>query len=220
MYTPRSFALDDAELPRIHALIRAHNFGLLITPDARSGELHLTHLPFFLDARGAKGTLEAHLARANPHAQALLAGARSTAVFLGPHAYVSPRWYADPARNVPTWNYAAVHAHGAPIPREDPETVLRFISRLTEAEEKTRTAGEAAPHPWSVAEARAHAEKLAPGVLAFELPIDHLEAKLKLSQNRPPEDRLRVMRALRERGADAELLALMEPLYSPGGQLR
>lgn len=113
MYTPSHFHSDD--IKAMHAAIRRHPFGLLIT--LFQGELNLTHLPFHLDAtRGPHGTLEAHLARLNPHCAALQAGAASTVVFKGPDAYVSPRWYLDPAKNVPTWNYVAIHAHGVPKP--------------------------------------------------------------------------------------------------------
>src|SRR5579871_640477 len=117
MYTPGHFLNE--ELGDLHAVMRRHPFALLATQ--HQGELHLTHLPFHLDAtRGPKGTLQAHLARLNPHCAALVAGAASTVVFRGPDAYVSPRWYTDPTKNVPTWNYVAVHAHGAPSAIQEP----------------------------------------------------------------------------------------------------
>jgi transcriptional regulator len=64
---------------------------------------------------GERLVLTSHLARANPHWRALVSGAPSLALFQGPHAYVSPSWYASKAEHgkvVPTWNYIAVHAHG------------------------------------------------------------------------------------------------------------
>ena len=132
MYTPSHFHTDD--LAAMHAAIKRHPFALLVTPHA--GELHLTHLPFHLDAsRGPKGTLQAHLARANPHCAALQAGAESVVVFQGPNGYVSPRWYTDPAKNVPTWNYVAVHAHGRPVTTEDPAALIRLIATLTDEHE-------------------------------------------------------------------------------------
>jgi len=212
MYTPRLFELDD--LAALHAQVRAHPFALLITPHA--GEVHLTHLPFHLEARGVNGTLEAHLARANPHCAALLAGAPSTVVFRGPDAYVSPRWYQDPKVNVPTWNYVAIHAHGRPIAHEDPETILAFIGRLTDEHEAY------IEEPWSVREAQAHAASLTRAVLAFELPIDSLEGKSKLSQNRSPADRKGVMEQFRKSGQahHREMLELMDALYLPDGQKR
>ena len=97
MHTPSHFRDDDLE--SAWRAMREHPFALLAT--AHRGELHLSWLPFLLDERrGARGTLEAHLARENPQAEAVLAGAPSTVAFLGPHGYVSPRWYAEPARPI------------------------------------------------------------------------------------------------------------------------
>jgi transcriptional regulator len=137
-------------------------------------------------------------------------------VFKGAHGYVSPRWYADPAKNVPTWNYVAVHAYGRPEAVEDPATIMGYIGRLTDEHEAY------IENPWSVGEAQAYAEKLATQVLAFRLPIERLEGKFKLSQNRPPADRARVMGEFEKGGSDAqrEMLELMNGLYTPDGKPR
>ena len=213
MYTPSHFQVDD--LSALHAMMRRHPFALLVSH--HGGELHMTHLPFHLDAAaGPRGTLEAHLARVNPHCAALLAGVESVVVFKGAHGYVSPRWYLDPAKNVPTWNYVAVHAYGRPEPTGDPTTILSYIGRLTDEHEAY------IEKPWSVDEAQAYAEKLATQVLAFRLPIERLEGKFKLSQNRPPADRARVMGEFQKGGSDAqrEMLELMNGLYTPDGKTR
>src|SRR5690242_11718741 len=189
MYTPGEF--ENQDLATLHDMMRRHPFALLATVHA--GELFLTHLPFHLDAaRGPNGTLQAHLARANPHCAALKAGAPSLVVFKGPDAYVSPRWYRDPAKNVPTWNYVAVHAHGRPKTLTDPKALLALIGRLTDEHEAY------IENPWSVREAQAHAERLAAHIVGFELPIERLEGKFKLSQNRQPGDRAGVMREFRK----------------------
>lgn len=213
MYTPSLFQNDD--LKAQHAVIRRHPFGLLITP--HGGELFTTHLPFHLDpARGAQGTLEAHLARVNPHCAALEAGAASLVVFKGPDGYVSPRWYAEPAMNVPTWNYVAVHVHGRPVTTEDPATLLEYIGRLTDEHEAY------IERPWRIAEAQAHAKRLLPQILGFELPIQKLEGKFKLSQNRSAADRAGVLREFaknRDSGIQ-EMLELMRGLYREDGSVR
>lgn len=213
MYTPSHFQSDDVSA--MQAVMRKHPFALLVT--AHDGELHTTHLPFHLDAaRGNNGTLEAHLARVNPHCAALLAGAPSLVVFKGPDAYVSPRWYQDPTKNVPTWNYVAVHAHGKPVATDDPAAILAYISRLTDEHEAY------IERPWSLREAQVYSEKLASHVLAFELPIARLEGKFKLSQNRQPGDRAGVMRELRKstHSAVREMLGMMEGLYLEDGNSR
>lgn len=213
MYTPSHFVNQD--LGKLHAMMRKHPFALLVTRHA--GRVQLTHLPFHLDAeRGAKGTLEAHLAKANPHCAALLEGAPSTVVFSGPDGYISPRWYVDPAKNVPTWNYVAVHAHGNPTPVTEPSRLLAMIGRLTDEHEAY------IERPWSIREAQAHAEHLAQHILGFELPIEALEGKFKLSQNRSDGDRAGVLRELakgRDSGAQ-EMLELMRGLYREDGTFR
>lgn len=213
MYTPSLFRNDD--LKAQHAMIRRHPFGLLIT--AHGGELHTTHLPFHLDAsRGPMGTLEAHLARVNPHRAALEAGAESLVVFKGPDGYVSPRWYADPAENVPTWNYVAVHAHGRPVTTEDPATLLGYIGRLTDEHEAY------IEQPWSIAEAEAHAEQLLPHIVGFEIRIGKLEGKFKLSQNRSAGDRVGVLREFAKSPDSGirEMLELMRGIYREDGTVR
>ncbi|MGE5625022.1 MAG: FMN-binding negative transcriptional regulator [Bacillota bacterium] len=213
MYIPSEF--DNPDLAQLHDMMRRHPFALLVTPF--EGELFLTHLPFHLDAsRGPKGTLEAHLAKVNPHCAALMAGAPSTVVFKGPDAYVSPRWYVDPAKNVPTWNYVAIHAHGAPRTTEDPARLLALIGTLTDEHEAY------IENPWSLKEAQAHAERLAGHIVGFELPLARLEGKYKLSQNRCPEDRVGVLREFaksRDSGV-AEMLDLMRELYKEDGKRR
>ena len=114
------------------------------------------------------GIGEAHLARVNPHCAALQAGAPSTVVFKGPDAYISPRWYADPSRNVPTWNYVAVHAHDRPRTLMDKGDLLALIGRLTDEHEAY------IQRPWSIPEAQAHAERLAAHIVGFELPSETL----------------------------------------------
>lgn len=204
MHIPSHFRDDD--LARAHATMREHPFALLITP--HGDETHLTWLPFLLRPEpGPRGTLEAHLARANPHAAAILAGAPSTVAFLGPHGYLSPRWYADPTQQVPTWNFVAVHAHGTPRPVEDPLALLALIARLVAVHE----AGVAPP--WTIAEAQAYSDKLASHIVGFTLEIATLEHQRKLSQNKSYADRAGVLRALVARPADAALLAAMRDLY-------
>jgi transcriptional regulator len=213
MYTPSHFVNQD--LGELHAMMRRHPFALLVSH--HGGKSHLTHLPFHLDAaRGAQGTLEAHLGAMNPHCAAIAAGAPSTVVFQGPDAYVSPRWYVDPAKNVPTWNYVAIHVHGTPRPVTESARLLQMIGRLTDEHEAY------IEKPWSIREAGVHAEQLAKHILGFDLPIETLEGKYKLSQNRSDGDRAGVLRefAKLERDDVAEMLELMRGLYTEDGRPR
>lgn len=186
MYTPRSYRHDDPD--DLHALIRRYNFATLYTH--RDGESFATHLPFMIDGdRGPHGTLIAHMARANPHWRAFSDAAPSLVVFVGPHAYISPAWYRH-QQTVPTWNYAVVHATGTPRIVSDDPAMRAMVMRLVDQHE--------APlgHPWDVSMAEAVMDIEMQGIVGFEIPIDRLEGKFKLNQNRAREDQEGVAKAL------------------------
>lgn len=200
MYVPKAFAEDDPD--RLAALIEAHDFATLFT-DGPDGPF-ATHLPLLLDrARGPRGTLIGHVARANPHWKSF-DGRRGLAVFAGPHAYVSPRWYASqPA--VPTWNYIAVHATGRVRAVEDPAALRATMDALAR-----RYEGEG---PWTIAGLpEKFTDGMMRGIVGLEFAIEALEGKAKLSQNRSAADRAGVIAAL----GDHELAAAMRE-RQPGG---
>lgn len=185
MYVPRSFAEEDRET--LHGFMRAHAFASLVTIDG--GTPVASHVPFLLDAaRGPAGTLIGHLARANPQWRGF--AGEAMVIFQGPHGYVSPRWYAG-AANVPTWNYAVVHAYGTPRLLDDAAAVRDVVRRLSEIYEQGR------PQPWSVDELpQEFIDQLLRAIVAFEIPIARLEGKFKLNQNKSAADRAGVTTAL------------------------
>jgi transcriptional regulator len=110
MYVPEHFRETDTD--KLFDLIEAFGFATLVS-SAPEGPF-VSHVPLLLDRRrGERGTLVGHVARANPHWRYLEANLGTVAIFTGPHCYVSPSWYAPRPANVPTWNYAVVHARGA-----------------------------------------------------------------------------------------------------------
>jgi transcriptional regulator len=183
MYTPPAFAVD--ELPWALELIAEYPFGLLMTNG--NGSAHITHLPMLAETRGGELWLLGHVARANPHAASIECGAAATAIFQGPHAYVSASWYEQPYETVPTWNYAAVHCDGT-LQEGD---AYRTLALLTEKFE----AGTAVP--WEMERLDVdYLQKQLRGIVAFEMRVGALRAKAKLSQNRTLADRERVAAAL------------------------
>src|SRR5215203_5006367 len=109
MYNPRLF--QEGERARLFDFIDAYSFGMLVVPD--DGGVEIAHLPFMLErGSGENGALRCHVAKVNRIWQLAQDGRPITAVFAGPHTYISPRWYEHPTRQVPTWNYTVVHAHG------------------------------------------------------------------------------------------------------------
>ena len=197
MYVPEHFA--ERDVAALHAFVRQHGFALLVT--AKGGAFEASHVPLWLDAeRGRHGTLVGHVARANPHARCFDGVTRGLAVFSGPHAYVSPAWYERPS--VPTWNYVAVHAEGVPRRIEEAAEVRLLLERLTEVYEGE---GGFAALPQDLV------ERLSRGIVAFELPIERLTGKAKLSQNKTAGDRAGVIRGLEGQGEPhaLELAALL-----------
>jgi transcriptional regulator len=199
MYQPPLFRESDTA--RLHALIDAHPFGTLIVPDA-NGALEIAHLPFLLDRNPTPlGRLRVHVAIANPIWK--LAAARpAVAIFQGPDAYVSPTWYEKPNEQVPTWNYAVVHAHGQASIMQ-PADLRQFVSDLTAANEPP---GDRSWHLDNLNPALS--TRLLDQIVGLTIQIDRLEGKFKLSQNRSPADRARVKNALTARGS-TELAKLM-----------
>lgn len=190
VYIPRPFGLR--EPAQITRLITEYPFATLITPG--NSEPHLSHLPLqFAPEGGPQGTLLGHMARANPHWQHFGNG-RSLAVFHGPHAYVSPSWYAEPATAVPTWNYVVVHVHGLADIMKDERETRALLDDMVGRYESAR------PRPWRLQLEGRPLEAVLGAIVGFRLRIDRIDAKFKLSQNRSVDDRERVIDALRAEG--------------------
>jgi len=147
--------------------------------------LQASHLPLLLRPdEGPNGTLYGHFARANPQWKELQEGAEALVIFAGADAYVSPGFYpgkAEHGKVVPTWNYVAVHAYGTAQVITDAEPLLDLVSALTDHHEAGRA------QPWKVADAPAdYIDGMLKAIVGFALPIQRLEGKRKLSQNRCP----------------------------------
>jgi transcriptional regulator len=210
MYTPAAFAATDTA--GLHDLIEAHGFGTLVSAEA-DGPV-ATHLPFLVErARGSRGTLVCHMARANPQWRAL-GGTTCLAIFLGPHGYISPGWYAS-APAVPTWNYAAVHAYGHARVIEDESALREIVAKLAARHEAGR------PQPWSLDRTpEEFVRGMLRAIVGIEIEIERLEGKHKLGQNRPAADRRGVLAALSasDRPGDRELANYTARHTPIGGQ--
>ncbi len=178
------------------AFVEQHSFGMLVAPAAKTGDAPtIDHLPFLCECNSTgELTLKAHVARANPVWRDLEAAAQVTAVFHGPHAYISPRFYRT-TPNVPTWNYAALHLTGS-VTLMTTEQTLAFVRELTKHFE-----GDA--HVADVGtEQNEYESRLARAIVGFTIHVTGIEGKLKLNQNRTPEDRIGVIDALEADGSE------------------
>ena len=205
MYQPPHFREDRHAVQ--HALIRTHPLGLLIT--AGPGGLQANAIPFLIDSDASeKGTLRAHLARANPQSQELARVEECLVVFQGPQQYITPSWYPtkqETGKVVPTWNYITVHAWGRPQVVDGAGWLRDQVGALTASQENARST------PWTVDEAPADfiAAQLN-AIVGLEIPIARIEGKWKVRQNRPAIDRAGVVAGLRGEGGEKMASAVAE----------
>jgi len=204
MYTPSAFSEQDLLTLQQH--IQGTRLATLVT----HGKLGLQaiHVPLLLrPEQGPNGTLYGHLARANPQWQELAEGGEVLVIFPGADAYVSPSFYpakAEHGKVVPTWNYVAVHAYGQAEVFDDADRLLNLVSALTDRHEAGRD------KPWKVADAPAqYIDSMLKAIVGFALPIQRLEGKRKLSQNRSAADIAGVQQGLAA-SADSQDQALAQ----------
>jgi transcriptional regulator len=212
MYLPRHFEETDAGV--LHALIRAHPLGTWVT--AGEGGLIANHIPFLLHPdRGPRGTLVGHVARANVAWRSFSRTVPSVVIFQGPEAYITPSWYPSKQEHgkvVPTWNYAVVHAHGIPTAIEDHDWLLAHVTELTRVHES------AEEKPWAVGDApREFIDKMLAAIVGIEIPIEVLEGKWKVNQNREPQDQRGAAAGLERRGTpeSTEMAGLVRARAKP-----
>jgi transcriptional regulator len=207
MYIPAHFAIDD---DAVQQLLVRHGAADLITQTADG--LVATMLPFAYEpSAGEHGALYGHVARNNDQWR-LPAQGESLAILRGPDAYISPSWYASKAehgRVVPTWNYVTAHVYGRLVVHDDPVWVEDIVRRLTAKHEAARLASPGQPPAWSVDDApRKFIEGQLRAIVGLELQITRIEAKAKLSQNRPASDIAGVVAGLAARGDDRNAAAV------------
>ena len=206
MYSPDHFRIHDRAT--ISAFMRKHSFATIVTHD---GEVpHATHMPVLYEPNtGEHGTLVSHLARADPQWKHFESGREVLVVFTGPHAYISSAWYAT-APAVPTWNYTAVHAYGVPRMVTEPQKFATILHDLVEFYEASRA------DRWHGEMPEEFLQRLMKGIVGVKIGITRIEAKYKLSQNRP-EDQPSVIAALSTSAdqTDREVAEMMKHTLPP-----
>lgn len=192
MHIPATFREDRTEV--MHELIRAYPLGTLITYGPNG--LLASPVPFLLyGEEGESGTLRAHIARSNPHWKAVASASECLIIFQGPDGYVTPTWYPSKAathKEVPTWNYAAVHAWGKAAVIDNADWLERQLRDLTDSHEKGR------PLPWKVTDAPDdYVATQMKAIIGIEMVIDRIEGKWKMSQNKDDANRAGVIDGMR-----------------------
>ena len=195
MHIQDAFTIDDVAAAR--DIVRAHPFATIVTADLRA-----THMPCLVDEAAPGLVLMGHVARPDPVSERL--DGPVLVVFHGPHGYVSASWY-ESETTIPTWNHVTLHVRGTPELLADPMPVLRrTVDRFEAAVER----------PWSLDRMGEEALEMAAQVVAFRLEPDSWHAEAKLSQDKPADERARVLAGLERPGpyANAPLAAAMRRL--------
>lgn len=199
MYTPAHFSANDKDL-QIRKLIEQNGFATLLSfPD--NAPVFINHLPIiFSSTPGYEKIIIGHMAKRNPQWMHFKKNPNATLIIQGPHTYITPTWYKS-GRDVPTWNYAVAHLHGKIQLVENFTDQVEILKQLTKFYEAP------SPSPWEfeLPEDLLDESALTSAIISFQFHTEKIEAKFKLSQNRPAEDRQGVMDGLSARTDDQSL---------------
>jgi transcriptional regulator len=183
MYIPRfNLTKDRSEIVGF-----MKRFGFATVVNVKEGLPIATHLPVAVTTDGDDIVLTSHFARANEQWMCMEQG-RTLVIFSEPHAYISTAHYDSPV-NVPTWNYISVHAYGKACLLTETDRALQVLDRVIEHFDPSyRSQWESLPEGYRM--------KMLKGIVAFEVRVDDLQGKKKLSQNRSEAEQERIMESL------------------------
>ena len=184
MYIPEHFRVEQTEIAL--AFMRANPFAILVS--SSGPEPFATHVPIVIRQDGDQIRLRGHVAKANRHWRYLSQQPRCLVIFHGPNAYISPSHY-ETRENVPTWNYGAVHVYG------DARTFSTVPELLSMLDDLIPTFEAAYAEQWSSL-SEAYRTRMLNHIVGFEIAVDRIEAKFKLSQNRTRQEQQNVIDSL------------------------
>lgn len=212
MYLPEHF--HETRPEELRRVMAAHPLGMLVINGPNG--LDANHLPFeFHPDAGEHGQLLAHVARANSVWKEIKDGDEVLVVFRAGDAYISPNWYPSKHefhRQVPTWNYQAVHVSGKVLVRDDERFVRGVVARLTRISE-----GQAgSPSPWKMTDSsKEYIDQMLANIVGIQIAITKIVGKWKLSQNKEERDRISAAQELRARGAHSVSEAMLDTVHVP-----
>ncbi len=183
MYIPEINKATDKD--ETIAFMQQFSFATIVT--AKDNLPVATHLPFVITTKDDNIILTSHFAKANKQWEDIENG-RVLVIFSEPHAYISPGNY-EKELSVPTWNYIAVHAYGQGQLITDTEAVFNVLeSTINNFEIAYRQQWDNLPADYKL--------KMSKGIVAFEIVVEDLQAKKKLSQNRTAGEKEKIIDSL------------------------
>lgn len=172
MFIPDIYKNENQE--EIKDFLHKNSFGILV--NQTNGKLWATHIPLELDTnKNGKQVLQGHISKENAQWESFADNDNVLAIFSGAHSYISSSWYDH--ENVPTWNYIAVHIYGT-IKIIEGEAVIESLKKLVDKYEQN------SENPVRVEDFSKKTMMQTRGIVAFEIEIEEIQAKHKLSQNR------------------------------------
>jgi transcriptional regulator len=201
MYIPKQFLITDQQ--EAVSFMQRYSFATIVT--VNNGVPTATHLPFVVTQRDDKIILTSHFAKANPQSSEILNG-KPLVIFAEPHAYISPKHYEQEI-SVPTWNYIAVHAYGNATLIESPENKAELLEQTIQFYEADYM------QQWNNL-SQDYKLNMMKGIVGFEIIVDDLQAKKKLSQNKTQKERENIIAELKSKpnSTEAEIASYMAGL--------
>ncbi|MDF3821597.1 FMN-binding negative transcriptional regulator [Leptospira sp. 96542] len=181
MYTPEPFLPKSEE--SVFEIITNHPFAAMVS--THHNEFRTTHLPLLLSED--KKFLIGHMAKQNPQTN-LKDGEIVLCIFSGPHCYISSSWY-ETEKSVPTWNYIAAHITGSYRTITDPFRIKNSLTNMIQNFENPNSKLNLDNIDQN------YIQNLMKGITTFEIQIQKVEGKEKLSQN---HSRLRQIKVIEE----------------------
>jgi transcriptional regulator len=201
MYIPSLNKFDDQQ--EAISFMRRYSFATIIT--VKDGVPTATHLPFIVPQKSDQIILKSHFAKANPQSNDIIDN-RALVIFTEPHAYISPKHY-EKAESVPTWNYLAVHAYGKCVLLDGEANKAALLKETIESfDADYLKQWDGLPDSFK--------QGMMKGIVAFEIAVDDLQAKKKLSQNKTTAERESIINELSqaENANEKDIAAYMSSL--------
>jgi len=183
MYIPKQNQITDKQ--EAISFMQRYSFATIVTVNENIPSA--THLPFIVSERDGQIILASHFAKVNPQADEIV-NDNPLVIFTEPHAYISPKHY-DQVNSVPTWNYIAIHAYGKATLIESVEKKIALLEQTIKYYEADYLKQWASlPNDFKL--------KMMNGITGFEIIVEDLQAKKKLSQNKSIEEREKIIAEL------------------------